>query len=494
MKKTLRILLLVALVVAMAVILTNNASAIYVDGEGNIGYDGSNVTVSNDNGVYKLQLTGDAYQDLIVRDGETVELDLNGHTFYNYTLGCEAIKIEAGGTLTIKDSVGTGKVALKDESTYALIENSGTLTIDGGTFVQKAWSAIINNGTTTINGGKFEQEETATWSLLDNKGTLTINNGTFSEGDRFYLLRNENTAIINGGEFTTTSPDTSLIGNYKVESGDTISDISLNITDGTFTAPSIVVNNYPGYDLEISGGDFTSTDAYAVNNWGNCTITGGTLTSTNKSAIRVVYENGDNKPSINVASDVTLNSAEGSDDVAIHNTSDSVNVVTGVDKDGNTVAGEVEITAEAVTCEEGNTIKLNVVVTVGGKEIVADGLKIDSSDSDIIKVNADNTLTGVSAGTTSLTATYGNVSVQVAANVTKTTTEEPEDPTTEPEEPTTDPENPEESEEPTDNEEVTNPDGEEIVQTGDYIYIAIGAVVLIVVANVIYTVKKRSRK
>ena len=493
MKKTLRILLLVALVVAMAVILTNNASAIYVDGEGNIGYDGSNVTVSNDNGVYKLQLTGDAYQDLIVRDGETVELDLNGHTFYNYTLGCEAIKIEAGGTLTIKDSVGTGKVALKDESTYALIENSGTLTIDGGTFVQKAWSAIINNGTTTINGGKFEQEGTATWSLLDNKGTLTINNGTFNEGDRFYLLRNENTATINGGEFTTTSPDTSLIGNYKVESGDTITDISLNITDGTFTAPSIVVNNYPGYDLEISGGDFTSTDAYAVNNWGNCTITGGTLTSTNKSAIRVVYENGDNKPSINVASDVTLNSAEGSDDVAIHNTSDSVNVVTGVDKDGNTVAGEVEITAEAVTCEEGATIGMKVTVSIGGVEIIPDNLKIVSSDENVIKVNDDNTITGVTAGTTSLTATYENVSVQVAANVTEKETETPEEPSTDPEDPTT-PEEPTDTDEPTDEEETTKPGEEEIVQTGDYIYIAIGAVILIVIANVIYTVKKRSRK
>ena len=486
MKKTLKILLIFALVAIFSVILKNNASAIYVDGEETIGYDGSNVTVTKDeSGVYNLQLTGDTNQDLIIRDGETVVLDLNGHTFENFTLECEAIKVLEGGTLTIKDSAGAGKLTVKDGSSYALIENNGTLVIDGGTYTQKAWSAIINNGTATINNGTFEQTDSANWSLIDNKGNLTIKNGSFSEGDEYYLIRNESVATINGGTFTTKSPATSLIGNY-VENKTEDTKISLNITNGTFSAPSIVINNYAGYELNISGGEFTSTNHFAVNNWGICTITGGTLTSENNSAVRVVYTSGEDKPVMNISNDVTMNSVDGKENIAIENTSSEVNVSTGVDENGNTVAGELAITAEAVTCEEGATIGMKVTVSIGGVEIIPDNLKIVSSDENVIKVNDDNTITGVTAGTTSLTATYKNVSVQVAANVTEKETETPEDPTT-PEEPT-------DTDEPTDEEETTKPGEEEIVQTGDYIYIAIGAVILIVIANVIYTVKKKNRK
>ena len=75
-----------------------------------------------------------------------------------------------------------------------------------------------------IPGGKIEEgelpEQTAIREMqeetgiivkdLKNKGNLTINNGSFSEGDEYYLLRNESEATINGGTFTTKSPDTWL--------------------------------------------------------------------------------------------------------------------------------------------------------------------------------------------------------------------------------------------------------------------------------------------
>ncbi len=38
-----------------------------------------------------------------------------------------------------------------------------------------------------------------------------------------------------------------------------------------------------------------------------------------------------------------------------------------------------------------------------------------------------------------------------------------------------------------------NDENKDIVQTGDYIYIAIGAVLLVVVANVVYTVRKKRK-
>lgn len=496
MKKTLRILLILS-IFALLVMLTNSVLAAYVEvkeeGDVFIGYDGSNVVVTKgEDGVYNLELTGDAKQDLIIRDGENVVLDLKGHTFENFTLACETIKIQAGGTLTLKDSVGTGTLTVQDGSAYAVIENNGTLIIENGTVVQKAWSAVLNNGTARINNGKFEQEATSTWSLIDNKGTLTINNGDFDEGEKYYLIRNENTLTINGGDFNTQSPDTSLIANYIAPEDKTDeTKINMKITNGTFYAPAITINNYEGHDLEISGGTITSEEFYAVNNWGNCTVTGGTLTSNNNSAVRVVYSEGEDKPSMNIGENVTIESAAGNENIAISNDSTNVNMGTATDKDGNTVVGEVEVVVEPVACKVGETITPNVTVKVGGVEVVADELKMLSSDENILKVNADNTLTAVAEGTTSLTVTYGEVSTQVAVNVTSSTVVEPEDPTTDPTNPEKPATNPEE---PTDEEEVTNPDEEEIVQTGDYIYIAIVAVVLIVVANVIYVAKKRSRK
>lgn len=133
----------------------------------------------------------------------------------------------------------------------------------------------------------------------------------------------------------------------------------------------------------------------------------------------MVYTSGEDKPVMNISNDVTMNSVDGKENIAIENTSSEVNVSTGVDENGNTVAGELAITAEAVTCEEGATIGMKVTVSIGGVEIIPDNLKIVSSDENVIKVNDDNTITGVTAGTTSLTATYENVSVQVAANVTE---------------------------------------------------------------------------
>ena len=500
MKKTLKVLLILS-IFALLVMLTNSVSAAYVEakdeGDVFIGYDGSNVVVTKGaDGVYNLELTGDAKQDLIIREGENVVLDLKGHTFENFTLACETIKIQAGGSLTLKDSVGTGTLTVQDGSKYAVIENNGTLIIENGTVVQKAWSAILNNGTATINNGKFEQEATSTWSLIDNKGTLTINNGDFDEGEKYYLIRNENTLTINGGDFSTQSPDTSLIANYIAPEDKTDeTKISMEITDGTFYAPAITINNYEGYDLEISGGTITSEEFYAVNNMGNCTVAGGTLTSNNNSAVRVVYSSGDAKPVMNIGKNVTINSVEGNEDIAISNTSTDVNVETAVDENGNIVAGEVEVIVEPVECKEGETITPNVTVKVGGVKIVTDELKMISSDEKVLKVNADNTLTAVAEGTTSLTVTYGYVSTQVAVNVTKSTVVDSEDPTTDPEDQTTETEEPvTDSEDTIDDEEVTNSDEEEIVQTGDYIFIAIGAIALIVIANVIYTVKKRSRK
>ena len=501
MKKSMKVLL-VALVFALVIGLTSYVSAAFVtEGDGvYIGYDGSNVTVSKDEqGVYNLELTGQVSQELVVRSGETVVLDLNGHTFQNYTTACAPIEVQEGGNLTIKDTSGGGEISLLPGSAYAVIANHGTLTIEGGEFIQSAWGGLLNYGTAAIKNGTFKQTSTASWSLIDNKGSLTIDGGTFEEGDEFYLIRNESEVIINGGKFTTNAPATSLLGNYIEESDKTDNtNISMKITNGEFTAPSIVLNNYPGHKLEVEGGTFTSENSYAVNNWGNCTITGGTLTSEATSAIRVVYQDGEEKPVLNISDEATVNSAA-EENVAISNTSENVNVGTGVDQNGNTVAGEVEIELLNTEFSVGEPAKLAIRVTVGGTEVALENATITSADETVLKVNNDNTVSALKEGTTQLKIIANGVEklfgVSAVAGETTdpTNPEEPEEPST-PEDPTTTPEDPSTSEEPTTPEDSSKEEEkveEGIVQTGDYVLIAIGVIALVVVANVVYVIKKR---
>ena len=101
---------------------------------------------------------GPEYEILEVSGGDCV-LDLNG-----YTLTSGDIYFY-GGTITIKDKTGNGKIEAGcigfEEEANATIENgifprifnSATLTIENGTF-----DGITVYGKTTINGGKFISE------------------------------------------------------------------------------------------------------------------------------------------------------------------------------------------------------------------------------------------------------------------------------------------------------------------------------------------------
>ena len=283
-----------------------NVSAIHVD---NIDYDGSNVTVEQDDetGVYTLTLTGIADEDLIIRDGEEVILDLNGWMFVNFTKECEAIKIEKGGKLTIVDNSASqgGRVTHVADSTYGPITNLGTLIIEGGTFAVE---------------------------------------------DSFYVIRNEGTAIINGGTFTSTSTDTSLIGNIRYVD-ETVTPV-LTIEDGTFTAVSNTVKNNPNSEVTINGGTFTSENAFALDNNGVAVVNGGELTSTNNSAIRTTI-NSESETSLKVAEAAVLTSNEDKADYTIYDATlnedvtDNYNAT--VDEEGNVVFEEITTEPEEPT-------------------------------------------------------------------------------------------------------------------------------------------------
>lgn len=100
-KEMTKVKALISSCLSLAMVASLSATAFAIS-PNDIGYAGSNVTKSENDGVIMLTLTGDAAQDLEV-DGQTVVLDLAGHTLTNYTAGCATIYVKSG-SLTIKDS------------------------------------------------------------------------------------------------------------------------------------------------------------------------------------------------------------------------------------------------------------------------------------------------------------------------------------------------------------------------------------------------------
>ncbi len=267
-----------------------------------IEYPGSNVTSENRDGIYYLTLTGDADEDLIVSAGETVVLDLNGHTLVNYTDAVETIKVNEGGALTIVDN-SAGKT------------------------------------------GTVSQVETSTYGPITNYGTLIIESGNFTTPLDFYVVRNEGANLtINGGNFTTGSTTTSLIGNIKYN--ELSADLpTMTINGGTFEAVQDVIRNNENTAVTITGGTFTSQSAFALDNLGSATVTGGTFTSVENSAIRHQIDSTNPDFSSFNITNATLNSAADKGDYAIYDkavnedVTDDYNITT--DADGNLVLEEL---------------------------------------------------------------------------------------------------------------------------------------------------------
>lgn len=323
-----------------------SVSAIHIDEL----YDGSNLKAEKqDDGSYLLTLTGDAALDLIIQNGEVATLDLNGHTLTNYLqptpadpkhpAPCEAIKVENGATLTIIDSSnGKGVVTQVKESSYSVITNLGTLNIKAGTFKTD----------------------------LD-----------------FYVIRNEANMTISGGNFISTSNKTSLVGNIQYEDKNVTP--RLTVSGGNFEANQDALKNYENSIVNITGGEFTSKDAFALDNSGYASVTGGELTSVNNSAIRFQIDSTkDNESSLKI-NGATLNSKEGISDLTIYdnaldedvtndynvNLDDQGNVVI-EEKQEDVTTGVVTTTTQAVE-ENPNTadnVGLYVILALVGLGVV----------------------------------------------------------------------------------------------------------------------------
>ena len=286
-------------------------------------------------------------QDIIVKSGENIIFDLNGKKLTNYTAGCEVIKVEQGGSLTIKDSSGkNAEVSLGEGSTYCVISNRGTLTIEGGKYTTNLDNngVVENFGTLNIKGGEFSLTSTSSnhstifnekdsilnitggtfttksdHSVISNKGNLTMTGGSVSASrtsSTNYLVDNMGILKI-GGETSIKNGDSSAaaIGNIPMEANGPVTG-TIEISGGKLESKyNLVTTN--GGKVIITGGDLKTTeDGYAVvNNGGDLEVSNGNITA-EKSSSGAIYVSGEAK--VNVTGG-TISAPESNYDVYIVN-------------------------------------------------------------------------------------------------------------------------------------------------------------------------------
>ena len=215
-------------------------------------------------------------------------LDLNGHTVsQKQTYTTTNAMITNKGTLTIKDSVGTGKISYTDTGVggeYAsnTIRNDGVLTILGGTLENLSSAEVATNGyphvidtysgsTTTIEGGKLYGANYSAIRMFCNSTTannvVTINGGEIvGRVDFQNPNRNKNLGelTINGGSFTANN---SRNWSMFVFGGGATDGTGMNLTINGGTFDGKIEANYPSFDIGegfdygfITGGTFNTME------------------------------------------------------------------------------------------------------------------------------------------------------------------------------------------------------------------------------------------
>ena len=174
-----------------------------------------------------------------VEINKNLTLDLNGFTLTNEGAK-HTITVNEGVSLTIEDSVGTGKVDNVTHGHGALV-NNGTVILSGGTFERSAEKGTFEP---YGNGGN-------SWYTIANYGTMTIDNGT---------------TVKNAGGYSS-----------NIRNGGQDSIAKLTINSGTFDGGVNTVKNDANGVLEIKGGELKNTAQYVIMNWNQATISGGTF-------------------------------------------------------------------------------------------------------------------------------------------------------------------------------------------------------------------------
>ena len=184
---------------------------------------------------------------MLISSAQNVVVDLNGHTLTRSgKTEDECIFGVAVGALTIKDSVGGGKVVgIKGDGNLLCnlyVGGNGKLTVDSGTFeAEEGFPLLTFGGTTVINGGTFVTESGKCAAANFINSTATLNGGTFrnnlsinTDEDRsgIWIHKNSNVTVYScdtlgsiwTDSFDVIAPGTSVLGTDKYGTTYSVSD------------------------------------------------------------------------------------------------------------------------------------------------------------------------------------------------------------------------------------------------------------------------------
>lgn len=187
---------------------------------------------------------------ITIHSDMTITIDLNGHKITNAD-GKHTIVVESGGTLTIKDSAGTGTIDNVSNGKAAIVN------MPGGT-------VVLNGGTVTRSK---EDGKTNTHYTINNLGSMTIDGGIVTNAGGF-------SSMIKNGWYDAAKTN----GNDPAEhTGDTVA--TLTIENGSFSGGLNTIKNDDYGQVTINGGTFENVAQNVVLNNNTATITGGTFES-----------------------------------------------------------------------------------------------------------------------------------------------------------------------------------------------------------------------
>lgn len=380
-----------------------------------------------------LTLLKDVNGQIVIPEGKTVTLDLNGNTVTAPSGRYDAVINQ--GTLTVTDSQKTGEIISNGNGGIGISAGSDTtieyakvtgregaiggdkstvgakLTINDGVFTGVDNAVVIFNGSKrdgdankiTINGGIFNGKIQSPGYIACGiyapwKDDITVNNGTFNIENGAGIVARGGMVTVKGGEFNTTGNITGMVGDYK----------------GTVPCSALVFDSTAGYpgmnddsQIVVEDGKFKS-DVAAVtvikqtSDAGNrVKVTGGTFSSDVSAYVAEGYvqNNGtvEQLGETNAVAEVggtyykTLSAA-----VAAAQNGETVTLLKNVELN-STLTLNKNMTLDLNGCEisNGSELKTNYLVNIAsGAEVSIVGNKENSKISDS-RSNAQGTITAV---------------------------------------------------------------------------------------------------
>jgi len=226
-----------------------------------------------------------------VASGMTITFNTNGNTYIKNT---NPIKIENGGQLNITGG-GTirTKVVSEGVTIDTLIENEGILNITNTTITHNGmegtnWYAISAlGGTTTLNSGTISVTKASDMSNTEYSGRVIYMSGKANVnilgGTVTTSINHENgmAILITVGTSGTTNGTLTISGGSVYSKYSAALSIQANAGATNYTLKPTV---------QIKGGTVTSDTSQTIANWshnsGNINISGGTVSTTQNTAIR----------------------------------------------------------------------------------------------------------------------------------------------------------------------------------------------------------------